>query len=139
MTLVEVMVVVFIIGLTSSLGILTMPERADPAERATDDFARDVRQVADRAILTGRVQGIDLTDEGYGIAQWNGQWMTAPTRISNRAGPIQMRVIGAVEDNPLGQPELEAGFSLVETVAALGILAMAAIPLLQISTDATKS
>ena len=106
MTLVEVMVVVFIIGLTSSLVILTMPERADPAERATDDFARDVRQVADRAILTGRVQGIDLTDEGYGMAQWNGQWMTAPTRISNRAGPIQMRVIGEVEDNPLGQPEL---------------------------------
>ena len=34
---------------------------------------------------------------------------------------------------------LQAGFSLVETVAALGILAMAAIPLLQISTDATRS
>lgn len=33
----------------------------------------------------------------------------------------------------------EAGFSLVETVAALGILAMAAIPLLQISTDATRN
>ncbi|MEO1642401.1 MAG: type II secretion system minor pseudopilin GspI [Pseudomonadota bacterium] len=33
----------------------------------------------------------------------------------------------------------QAGFSLVETVAALGILAMAAIPLLQISTDATRN
>lgn len=34
---------------------------------------------------------------------------------------------------------LEAGFSLVETVAAMGILALAAIPLLQISTDATRN
>ena len=33
----------------------------------------------------------------------------------------------------------EAGFSLVETVAAMGILALAAIPLLQISTDATRN
>lgn len=33
----------------------------------------------------------------------------------------------------------EAGFSLVETVAAMGILAMAAIPLLQISTEATRN
>ncbi len=33
----------------------------------------------------------------------------------------------------------EAGFSLVETVAAMGILALAAIPLLQISSDATRN
>lgn len=33
----------------------------------------------------------------------------------------------------------EAGFSLVETVAAMGILAMAAIPLLQISSDAIRN
>ncbi|MEM7493253.1 MAG: type II secretion system minor pseudopilin GspI [Pseudomonadota bacterium] len=33
----------------------------------------------------------------------------------------------------------QAGFSLVETIAAMGILAMAAIPLLQISTDATRN
>jgi type II secretion system protein I len=33
----------------------------------------------------------------------------------------------------------QAGFSLVETVAAMGILALAAIPLLQISTDATRN
>ena len=33
----------------------------------------------------------------------------------------------------------EQGFSLVETVAAMGILALAAIPLLQISSDATRN
>ncbi|MEL7041974.1 MAG: type II secretion system minor pseudopilin GspI [Pseudomonadota bacterium] len=33
----------------------------------------------------------------------------------------------------------EAGFSLVETVAAMGILALAAIPLLQVTTDATRN
>ena len=36
-------------------------------------------------------------------------------------------------------PTSQAGFSLVETVAAMGILALAAIPLLQISTDATRN
>ena len=33
----------------------------------------------------------------------------------------------------------EAGFSLVETVAAMGILALAAIPLLQITTEANRN
>lgn len=36
-------------------------------------------------------------------------------------------------------PRIDGGFSLVETVAAMGILALAAIPLLQISTDATRN
>lgn len=40
---------------------------------------------------------------------------------------------------PARQRSSEAGFSLVETVAAMGILAMAAIPLLQISTEATAN
>ena len=33
----------------------------------------------------------------------------------------------------------QAGFSLVETVAAMGVLALAAVPLLQITTDATRN
>ncbi|MEO1323660.1 MAG: type II secretion system minor pseudopilin GspI [Pseudomonadota bacterium] len=33
----------------------------------------------------------------------------------------------------------EAGFSLVETVAAMGILALAAIPLMQVTTDASRN
>ena len=33
----------------------------------------------------------------------------------------------------------QSGFSLVETVAAMGILAMAAIPLLQITTEANRN
>lgn len=37
------------------------------------------------------------------------------------------------------RPSREAGFSLVETVAAMGILAMAAIPLLQITTEANRN
>ena len=33
----------------------------------------------------------------------------------------------------------EEGFSLVETVAAMGILALAAIPLMQVTTDASRN
>ena len=35
------------------------------------------------------------------------------------------------------KPRADSGFSLVETVAAMGILALAAIPLMQVTTDAT--
>lgn len=33
----------------------------------------------------------------------------------------------------------QSGFSLVETVAAMGILALAAIPLMQVTTDASRN
>ncbi len=33
----------------------------------------------------------------------------------------------------------EAGFSLVETVAAMGILALAAVPLMQVASDSTRN
>ncbi len=33
----------------------------------------------------------------------------------------------------------QAGFSLVETVAAMGILAMTALPLMQVASDATRN
>lgn len=43
--------------------------------------------------------------------------------------------------SPLSSAEAkhQSGFSLVETVAAMGILALAAVPLLQITTDATRN
>lgn len=37
------------------------------------------------------------------------------------------------------RPSSQSGFSLVETVAAMGILALAAIPLLQVTTDANRN
>jgi len=42
-------------------------------------------------------------------------------------------------NNPPAQHRTEGGFSLVETVAAMGILALAAIPLLEVSSDATAN
>ena len=40
---------------------------------------------------------------------------------------------------PNDRRQRQAGFSLVETVAAMGILALAAIPLLQVTTDASRN
>ncbi|MEO1642402.1 MAG: GspH/FimT family pseudopilin [Pseudomonadota bacterium] len=107
MTLVEMMAVVFIIGLATSLVVVTMPERADPAERAADAFTRDVRQVADRAILTGRVQGLDIHDDGYTAVQLRqGDWVEQPrakARVSNKALDLRVRGLAEVAE---GVPEL---------------------------------
>lgn len=40
---------------------------------------------------------------------------------------------------PNDRRQRQSGFSLVETVAAMGILALAAIPLLQVTTDASRN
>ena len=40
---------------------------------------------------------------------------------------------------PNARRKRQSGFSLVETVAAMGILALAAIPLMQVTTDASRN
>lgn len=108
-TLVEVMTVVFIIGLTSGLVLLTMPERAPPSERVADAFARDVRQASDRAILTGRVQAIDLVEDGYRPVEWrDDSWVSLarPRGLSRRGLRLTLRDGQRVDDEEELLPEL---------------------------------
>ncbi|MEM7493254.1 MAG: GspH/FimT family pseudopilin [Pseudomonadota bacterium] len=108
MTLVEVMMVVFLIGLTSSIVVFTLPERAKPIERAADTFARDVKMAADRAILTGRVQGIDVLERGYAQVEWKPEtqsWDQLRGRQGQR-DELQLRLINVSEPGDDVGPEL---------------------------------
>lgn len=64
MTLIEVMAVVLIIGLMSSLAILTIPSRDTPAQDVTKTLQRTLQSVQEEAILLGRPIGLDITEEG---------------------------------------------------------------------------
>lgn len=106
MTLVEVMMVIFLIGLTSSIVVFTMPERVKPIEKAADRLTRDVRMAADRAILTGRVQGIDLLEDGYARVEWqNEDWVVLRGAGSQRED-AQIRILNTGGGADEAQPEL---------------------------------
>lgn len=79
LTLVEVMMVVFIIGLASAVAVMTLPERESEGERAVREVRQVLQGVRDRSVLTGEVTGLYPTDTGLRIVSWTGtEWMAAP-------------------------------------------------------------
>ena len=70
MTLVEVMAVLFIIGLTAGLVTLTLPERPTEEQASAQAFARVLREAQEHAIMAGQPVGLKLQDEGYALFQW---------------------------------------------------------------------
>lgn len=70
MTLVEVMTVLFIIGLTAGVVTLTLPQRPSEEQASAQAFARVLREAQDHAIMAGQPVGLKLTDRGYALFQW---------------------------------------------------------------------
>lgn len=74
-SLIEVMVVVFIVGLAASLVALTLPDRASAEEKAAQVFAQTLQTAQDQAIMSGEPIGVSITDNGYTLQAWRrGQW-----------------------------------------------------------------
>lgn len=72
MTLVEVMLVLFIIGLASTVVVLTLPPQESPARQAASDLTRMLQTAQDRAILTGSSIGVHIDDRTIGTSVWRG-------------------------------------------------------------------
>lgn len=70
MTLVEVMTVLFIVGLTAGIVTLTLPQRPTEEQASAQAFARVLREAQDHAIIAGQPVGLRLTERGYGLVQW---------------------------------------------------------------------
>lgn len=70
MTLVEVMAVLFIVGLTAGIVTLTLPERPSKELASAQGFARVLRDAQDLAILAGQPVGVKLNTRGYALVRW---------------------------------------------------------------------
>ena len=109
MTLIEVLTVVFIIALTSSLVVLTLPERSSEAERFTERFAQDVSRAHDRAILSGRVVGIGFARDRYRLQEWRqGEWHTVSGNSQSVPERVDIVFLNApeTEDDEQAHPDI---------------------------------
>ena len=70
MTLVEVLMVVFIVGLTAGIVTLTIPQRPTQEQASAQAFAQVLRDAQDQAIMTGQPVGLRFSDTGYVLVQW---------------------------------------------------------------------
>ena len=70
MTLVEVMTVLFIVGLTAGIVTLTLPQRPTEEQASAQAFATVLRDAQDQAVFAGQPLGLQLTDRGYALLRW---------------------------------------------------------------------
>lgn len=70
MTLVEVMAVLFIIGLTAGMVTLTLPQRPTPEQASAQAFAKALRDGQEHAIIVGQPVGVRLLENGYAMMRW---------------------------------------------------------------------
>ncbi|MCF6328928.1 MAG: GspH/FimT family pseudopilin [Henriciella sp.] len=107
MTLIEVMMVVFIIGLMTGLVVLTLPPRASAEQQAARAFAQVLTQAQDQAVLSGQPVGIILKDDHYTVRIWRAErweYMRGGAQLE-RGVKLRMDRVRGVE-TPEGWPDL---------------------------------
>ena len=107
MTLVEVMLVVFIVGLVAGVAVMTLPDRPDPQERAVRDLGQAVREVQDMAVLTGDALAISAVDGKVSLVRWDGfDWQPAGRDLASLPQGVSVRLVRPGEtgrDNERGE------------------------------------
>ena len=84
-TLLEIMLVIFLIGLASAGVVQTFATASEPpAKKAAQDFLTRFAQFKDRAVIEGQTLGVLIDPPGYQFMQRrHGQWLpVSATRLS---------------------------------------------------------
>ncbi|MEM6898976.1 MAG: prepilin-type N-terminal cleavage/methylation domain-containing protein [Pseudomonadota bacterium] len=68
-TLVEVLLVVFIIGLSAGLVVMTLPEGPARLEREAQQVEAALQQLEDLTVLTGQVHGVEFLEQGFEVVR----------------------------------------------------------------------
>ncbi|MCR9193668.1 MAG: GspH/FimT family pseudopilin [Hyphomonas sp.] len=106
MTLVEVMTVLFIIGLTAGIVTLTLPQRPTEEQASAQAFATVLRNAQDQAIFAGQSLGLQLTDRGYALVQWRKDGWRPQGRPEVLPSAMQISVETVERARPESWPEL---------------------------------
>ena len=96
-TLLEIMLVIFLIGLASAGVIQTFATASEPpAKKAAQDFLTRFAQFKDRAVIEGQTLGVLIDPPGYQFMQRrHGQWLpVSATRLSTQVTvPKQVQML----------------------------------------------
>ncbi len=95
--------VVFIVGLSASIVVMTLPARSDVLREETVRLERVIDTLADRAVLANRTYGLELTATGYrGVVFQNNDWapFTEYDRDLPTAVTLQTEALNRNADQP---------------------------------------
>ncbi|MEO0882952.1 MAG: prepilin-type N-terminal cleavage/methylation domain-containing protein [Pseudomonadota bacterium] len=92
-TLVEVLLVVFIVGLSAGLVVMTLPEGPERLERERQRVEAALSHLEDRAVLTGQVHGVAFSGERFEVVRRvDGDWQADGALGLDLESPVEFLV-----------------------------------------------
>ncbi|MEZ5927242.1 MAG: type II secretion system minor pseudopilin GspH [Parvularculaceae bacterium] len=104
LTLLELLVVVVILALVTSIAVFNAPAVRSNARVEAERFAARTNAAFEDAVLEGSVMSIEMTPAGYKVLRYgDGKWNAVETRgrATEREYPKNVRVTLTVEDAAL--------------------------------------
>lgn len=122
-SLVELLVVLVIIGLMSSVVVLSLPERESDLDEAARVFAAKVVRATDESVMTGRPLRLLMTEAGYRFeTRQQGDWVPASFGTSSDEVKLNAGIVLSKDVLGAEAPSREARQSVLGDQAAVYFL-----------------
>ncbi|WP_300381591.1 prepilin-type N-terminal cleavage/methylation domain-containing protein [Henriciella sp.] len=106
MTLVEVLLVIFIMGLVAGVAVTTLPERESPQEEAVRELGQSIRTIQDQSVLTGDVLALRTEKGRVSLLRWDGyEWQPAERAFIDLPQAVNVRLSRADERRTRNEDE----------------------------------
>lgn len=73
-TLVEILCVLAVLGLTAGLVVLNLPRAEDSFKSEVQSFAAQLNIATRESMIDGRVRGVEINETGYSLLEYSGEW-----------------------------------------------------------------
>lgn len=120
-TLVEVMTVLVIIGLMSSVVILTLPKEKPAVESFAENLVRETNAAAQASLLSGRPSALGLSEDRFAILSFSqGEWKT----VREQDWPPRIDVKYSNETREVDLPKDLTPFVIFEPIGLSTVFAL---------------
>lgn len=100
-TLVEILCVLALLGLTAGLVVLNLPKPPSPFKSEVAAATRLLNLAARESIIDGKTRGLEMTSSGLEILKYDGEWISERRRDFEHVFALNM----TVEQQPIDLAE----------------------------------
>lgn len=97
-TLVEILCVLAVLGLTAGLVVLNLPKGEDPFEARLEKFATQLNIAQRESTIDGKMRGLEVQAEGFDLLQYSGEWEVLQEQDWGNAYKVALKVEDEIID-----------------------------------------
>ncbi len=91
-TLVEILCVLALLGLTTGLVVLNLPNPAPPFKKEVTSVATLLNVAARESVIDGKSRGVDFTTGGLEISRYDGEWVAEQSHAFSHISGLNLTV-----------------------------------------------